>query len=67
MSTATSYAQFGRGNGTIWYDDMNCLGFESGLSGCSSNGYGIHKCSSYHDAGVICRGKESKPNIVKLV
>lgn len=51
---AYSYARFGRGEGPIWLDNVACTGYELRLEDCPSNGWGIHNCGHYSDAGVRC-------------
>ncbi len=50
---------YGRGNGTILLDDLDCRGSEMNLLQCKSD---IHKnarhdCTHEEDAGVKCGGK----------
>ena len=47
-------AAFGRGSGSIWYDNVNCNGREANLTQCGHNGLGVHNCYHWEDAGVIC-------------
>uniref|UniRef100_S4RNU9 SRCR domain-containing protein n=1 Tax=Petromyzon marinus TaxID=7757 RepID=S4RNU9_PETMA len=52
--SAPSNAYFGRGNGTIWLDDVRCNGSESFLGPCSHRPWGQHDCSHSEDASVVC-------------
>jgi len=51
---ATSSASFGQGTGTIWLDNVQCRGNETGIEKCPNNGWGRHNCSHSEDAGVVC-------------
>ena len=53
-----SNAYFGQGRGQIWLDSLSCLGSETRLVDCRHDGFGVHDCGHYEDAGVICEGKQ---------
>ncbi|XP_014681507.1 PREDICTED: deleted in malignant brain tumors 1 protein-like [Priapulus caudatus] len=38
----------------IWLDDLQCSGFEHGISRCNHYGWGTHNCGGSEIAGVIC-------------
>ena len=46
----------GSSTSPIWLDEVACTGSEQFLSKCPSNGWAVHDCSHYEDAGVICQG-----------
>ncbi|XP_040920255.1 deleted in malignant brain tumors 1 protein-like [Toxotes jaculatrix] len=61
--SAPASAHFGRGTGPIWLDNVGCTGQESALTHCSHPGFGENNCGHGEDAGVICLGALSKPQI----
>lgn len=70
-TSAMRYAHFGQGSGQIWMDNVHCSGPETYLTGCAHNGFGLHNCGHYEDAGVVCDGaipRSEAPTIpVRLV
>ena len=54
--TALSLAYYGQGTGSIWLDEVGCVGTEARLWDCSNNGIGIHDCTHVEDASVQCTG-----------
>ena len=58
--TDTSY--YGRGNGTVWLDNVQCTGSEETLFDCSRSSWGVvdSSCNDHSkDAAVVCSdGKE---------
>ena len=47
---------FGQGNGTIWLDDVQCVGTESYLYQCPAAELGDHNCAHFEDVGIRCGG-----------
>ena len=47
-------AFYGEGNGTIWLDNVNCIGSELLIENCSHGEWEDQGCSHSQDAGVKC-------------
>ena len=52
---ARTGAYYGQGSGAIILDDIDCTGLEDKLTDCRHNGIGVHDCTHYEDAGVVCQ------------
>ncbi|CAC5401410.1 unnamed protein product [Mytilus coruscus] len=50
-----SSAYFGQGHGSIALDELNCIGTETNILACQSNGLYHHDCEHKEDAGVACQ------------
>ncbi|XP_063955706.1 deleted in malignant brain tumors 1 protein-like isoform X2 [Lytechinus pictus] len=61
---AKSGGSYGVGSGPIHLDGMDCSGFESVLTQCDNNGWGIHNCIHSEDAGVDCSVSEGTVRLV---
>ncbi|XP_060098648.1 deleted in malignant brain tumors 1 protein [Heteronotia binoei] len=61
--SAPGNAHFGQGSGSIFLDNVQCIGNESTLDQCKKAPWGTHNCVHREDAGVVC---EETPPLVRL-
>ena len=55
--TAIGSAAFGQGSGSLWLNNVTCIGSESTLASCGHLGVDVRSsCSHSKDAGIICSG-----------
>ncbi|CAI5790767.1 deleted in malignant brain tumors 1 protein-like [Podarcis lilfordi] len=52
--SALRNAEFGRGTGPIWLNDVRCTGTESTLGQCPARSWGALNCSDLNAAAVVC-------------
>ena len=60
-AVAVVRAGFGQGTGSIWLDQVACVGTEARLADCPANPIGTHDCSHFEDAGVRCQPVTTPP------
>ena len=53
-------AFFGKGNGDIWINDLDCFGNETTLKQCRQLPWTAHKCLHDDDVGLICNNFTGK-------
>uniref|UniRef100_A0A3B1JGM5 SRCR domain-containing protein n=1 Tax=Astyanax mexicanus TaxID=7994 RepID=A0A3B1JGM5_ASTMX len=49
-------AAFGRGEGQVWSEELQCKGNESEIHFCPKSSSLKHNCSHYNDVGLVCSG-----------
>jgi hypothetical protein len=54
LGTPVKDSIFGAGNGTIWMDDVKCIGNETDIITCPHYGPRDQNCGHDEDVGVIC-------------
>ncbi|XP_037394041.1 deleted in malignant brain tumors 1 protein-like [Pygocentrus nattereri] len=61
-------AAFGRGEGQVWSEELQCRGNESQIHFCPTTSSLKHNCSHDNDVGLVCAGKSSRVSYsVRLV
>ena len=58
LGTAAITSGFINGAGSVWLDDVNCIGTEFRLVDCPAS-LGLQNCDSSSNAGVRCQGTAS--------
>lgn len=67
-TAALGSAVFGRGQGVIWLDTLNCTGNENSILECEHGEFGnIRLCNHYRDSGVICGIAPCKLVLLRLL
>ena len=46
--------RYGPGNGTIWLDNVHCIGNETSIANCTHNDWGVNNCDHDEDVSVSC-------------
>ncbi|XP_071476490.1 uncharacterized protein [Diadema antillarum] len=67
VADAWQRAHFGRGTGEIWLDDVECVGNEYSLLGCTTSDIGVHDCTHSEDAGVSCIPGPTTPAVSESI
>ncbi|XP_058864841.1 LOW QUALITY PROTEIN: scavenger receptor cysteine-rich type 1 protein M130-like [Acipenser ruthenus] len=49
-------ARFGKGQGPVWSEEIQCSGNESGLHGCPTSSREQPSCTHANDVGLVCVG-----------
>lgn len=58
FGTPVKGMSYGPGSGTIWMDDVKCVGNETDIITCPHFGPRDHNCGHDEDVGVICQTKD---------
>ena len=45
---------YGKGQGPVWLDDVECMGSEETILNCDHSSVGIHDCTHMEDVAIQC-------------
>jgi len=46
--------RYGSGNGTIWMDNVECVGHETSIANCAHSGWGDYSCGYEKQVSIAC-------------
>ena len=59
--------QYGPGNGHIWLDEVECIGYETSIDACQHNPWGVHNCFHSEDVSISCHALDDSEFFISYV